>query len=167
MKTAHKAVTSGIKTVIACVSTTALHACFVTTTYWSLDTVQGLLAANEELAGEVTRLYGEQEVWEGEQQQYQEREARLADSVRMLSADNARLCLEKEEVEREQGRTSQVLGRTVLWCAVYWTAGAAHETDGGERQAGGGAGLHPGNTLKQFYFVPHFCSLFIFLYVGV
>ena len=103
----------------------------------------------------MTRLYGEQEVWAEEQQQYQEREARLADSVRMLTADNARLCLEKEEVEREQGRTSQVLA--ALSCGVlYWAAGAAHETDGGERQAGGSAGLHPGKTLKQFYFVDIF-----------
>ena len=96
------------------------------------------MAANEEFASEVTRLYEEEarwaeerteltrqmesiteelreqlrageENWAEERRRLEEQEQRLVESVKMVSGDNAKLIREREEEQASQSKSHQVV----------------------------------------------------------
>ena len=96
------------------------------------------MAANEEFASEVTRLYEEEarwaeerteltrqmetiteelreqlrageETWAEERRRLEEQEQRLVESVQMVSGDNAKLIREREEEQASQSKSHQVV----------------------------------------------------------
>ena len=96
------------------------------------------MAANEEFASEVTRLYEEEarwaeerteltrqmetikeelreqlrageESWAEERRRLEEQEQRLVESVKMVSGDNAKLIREREEEQASQSKSHQVV----------------------------------------------------------
>ena len=96
------------------------------------------MAANEEFASEVTRLYEEEarwaeerteltrqmesiteelreqlrageENWAEERRRMEEQEQRLVESVKMVSGDNAKLIREREEEQASQSKSHQVV----------------------------------------------------------
>ena len=96
------------------------------------------MAANEEFASEVTRLYEEEarwaeerteltrqtetvtedlrdqlrageQSWADERRRLEEQEQRLVESVKMVSGDNAKLIREREEEQASQSKSHQVV----------------------------------------------------------